>query len=202
MRKLLKWGASALRVAACRVANGGRLKVSAGRPLYLGRGARVHVAKGAVCEIGSGVYLSRGCLLQVNEGARLSVASGVFFNENVRVVVQESVEIGEDTLFGPNACVYDHDHEFDADGVHADLNSAPTFIGERCWIGANALVTKGASVAGLICIGGVRRDPSFGRSGNLRRCACEKGQVGTRKESIIGRTMWASKETSLCTSLS
>ena len=154
MRKLLKWGASALRVTACRVANGGRLKVSPGRPLYLGKGARILVAKGASCEIGSGVYLSRGCLLQVNGGASLSVASGVFFNEGVRVVVQQKVEIGKDTLFGPNACVYDHDHVFDADGVHGDLKSAPTSVGARCWIGANALVTRGASVANRICVGG------------------------------------------------
>lgn len=154
MRKLLKWGVSALRVAACRISNGGRLKVAPGRPLYLGKGARIRVAEGASCEIGSGVYLSRGCLLQVNGGARLSVASGVFFNESVRVVAQERVEIGEGTLFGPNACVYDHDHVFDADGVHGDLKSAPTSIGERCWIGANALVTRGASVAGRICVGG------------------------------------------------
>lgn len=71
MRKLLKWGVSALRVAACRISNGGRLKVAPGRPLYLGKGARIRVAEGASCEIGSGVYLSRGCLLQVNGGAPL-----------------------------------------------------------------------------------------------------------------------------------
>lgn len=154
MRKFLKWGASALRVVACRIANGGRLKVAPGRPLYLGKGARILVSKGASCEIGSGVYLSRGCLLQANEGASLSIAPGVFFNENVRIVVQERVGIGEGTLFGPNVCVYDHDHVFDADGVHADLKSAPTTIGEHCWIGANALVTRGAIVADRVCVGG------------------------------------------------
>lgn len=154
MRKLLKWGASALRVVACRIANGGRLKIAPGRPLYLGKGARICVAERAFCEIGSGVYLSRGCLLQANEGARLSVASGVFFNENVRVVVQERVEIGEDTLFGPNVCVYDHDHVFDVDGVHDELKSSPVYIGERCWIGSNALVTRGVTVAERVCIGG------------------------------------------------
>lgn len=94
MRKLLKWGASALRVAACRIVNGGRLKISPGRPFYLGKG----------------------------------------------------------TLFGLNVCVCDH--VFDADGVHADLKSALTSIGERCWIGVNAIVTRGSSVAGRICVGG------------------------------------------------
>ena len=152
--KLIKWGISALRVAACRIANGGRLKIAPGRPLYLGKGVRIRVAKGAVCEVGSGVYLSRGCLLQVNEGARLSIGPRAFFNENVRVIAQERVEIGSGTLFGPNVCVYDHDHIFDTDGVHAGLRSAPTSIGERCWIGANALVTRGVSVAGRICVGG------------------------------------------------
>lgn len=152
--KLMKWGISVLRVVACRIANGGRLKVAPGRPLYLGKNARIRVAKGAVCEVGPGVYLSRGCLLQVNEGARLSIGPRVFLNENVRVVAQERVEIGPGTLFGPNVCVYDHDHIFDTDGVHADLSSAPAFIGERCWIGANVLVTSGVSIADRICVGG------------------------------------------------
>lgn len=152
--KLVKWGISAVRVAACKIANGGRLKIAPGRPLYLGKSARIRVAKGAVCEVGPGVYLSRGCLLQVNEGARLSIGSRVFLNESVRIVAQERVEIGPGTLFGPNACVYDHDHIFDTDGVHAELRSAPTSIGGRCWIGANTLVTRGASVACRICVGG------------------------------------------------
>lgn len=154
MKKLLKWGMSVLRVASCRFFNGGRLQVSPGRPLYLGKGARILVTKGAVCEIGSGVYLSRGCLLQVNEGALLSVGSGVYLNENVRIIVQEKVIIGSETLFGPNVCVYDHDHVFDSEGVHAELRSAPVSIGERCWIGANALVTRGSTLSDRVCVGG------------------------------------------------
>lgn len=43
--KALKWGASALRVAKMCVVAGNWLKIASGKPLYLGKGARVYWAK-------------------------------------------------------------------------------------------------------------------------------------------------------------
>lgn len=151
--KLFKWGASMVRVIGCRLSNRGRLKVARGKPLYLGKGARIHVEKNGVCRLGYGTYISRGCLLQVNGEGRLDVGDNVFFNENCHVVVQEKIHIGEATLFGPNVCIYDHDHIFDDCGVHSDLESLPVWLGARCWIAANAVVTKGVRVVDGVLVG-------------------------------------------------
>lgn len=123
--KAFKWGVSAFRVAKVRAAAGSRMKVAPGKPLYLGKGARV----------------------ALGEGASLVIEDGVYMNEGCRVTVVESARIGTNTLFGPNVQVYDHDHEFDKDGVRSELRHAPVSIGRRCWLCANAVVTRGCSIA-------------------------------------------------------
>lgn len=105
-------------------------------------------------EFGSGVYIDDSCRLQVCPDAHMSIGEGCYLNTNCRVVAVEDLNIGAQTMLGPNACVFDHDHVFDAEGVHGDLVSAPVVIGERCWLGANVLITKGVSLADKICVGG------------------------------------------------
>lgn len=145
--KALKWAASALRVAKVRVVGGNRLKIASGKPLYLGKGARVILGEGASLSIGAGVYLSPECFIQVNKRATLVLEDGVYMNEGCRVTVVESAHIGADTLFGPNVQIYDHDHEFDRGGVRSELLHAPVSIGHHCWLCANAVVTRGCTIA-------------------------------------------------------
>lgn len=153
--KLLKWSASAVRVAGSKIRLGRRLVLPhGGKPVYLGRGARLAVAEGGVMELGRGVYVDDRCRLQVSAGARMALGEGCYLNTNCRMVAAEDIAVAGHTMFGPNVCVYDHDHVFDAEGVHGELVSAPIRIGQRCWIGANSLVTKGVSVADRICVGG------------------------------------------------
>jgi acetyltransferase-like isoleucine patch superfamily enzyme len=154
IRKFIKWSASMMRLIVCKLVCGRKLKLSSGKPLYIGKGARVLLGEDSACELGEGVYLSRGCLLQVNVGARLQIADNVFLNENVRIVANESVFIGSNTLFGPNVCIYDHDHVFNEQGVSEELVSSPVVVGERCWVAANSLIVRGVSVADSVLIGG------------------------------------------------
>lgn len=145
--KAIKWAAGMARSARARAASAGSVEVAKGKPLYLGKGARLSVADGATCRIGEGVYLSPGCVVEVLPGASLVLGDGVYMNDGCRVVVAESVEIGAGTIFGPDVKVYDHDHAFDADGVHGELVSSPVSIGGGCWLCANSVVTRGVRVA-------------------------------------------------------
>lgn len=185
--KLFKWSASAARVAVAKMRLGRRLQLPhGGKPVYLGRGARLVVAEGGVLELGRGVYIDECCRLQVSTGAHMSLGEGCYLNTNCRVVAVEDVRIGDRTMFGPNVCVFDHDHVFDADGVHGELVSASISIGLRCWLGANALVTKGVAIADRICVGGgvvvtrslVEPGVYVGTPARLvRRTVCEGGGV-------------------------
>lgn len=64
-----------------------------------------------------------------------------------RELPRDGERVGADALFGPNMQVYDHDHGFDKDGVRSELHCASVSIGQRCWPCANAVVTRGCSIA-------------------------------------------------------
>lgn len=153
--KLTKWGASALRLIVAKIRLGKRLSLCLnGKPPYLGRGVRLCAKKGGRIRLDSSVYIDDHSRLQANEGGCLVVSEGVYMNTNCRIVAAERVDIGAHTMLGPNVCVFDHDHVFDAGGVHAELKSSPVVIGQRCWVAANALVTKGVTVADGTLVGG------------------------------------------------
>lgn len=160
LSKLLKWGSSYLRLLIAKAALGRKLAISqkwlsrGGKPLYIGNGARIRIAKGASVYVGSGVYLSEGCLLQALPGAKIVIEDNVFLNANTRIVASESVTIGAETMFGPNCAVYDHDHVFDMNGVHPELIAKPVVIGARTWIAANCLITKGVTIADCCLVAG------------------------------------------------
>ena len=155
LSKMIKWTASAVRLTALKAGLGPKVSwPRGGKPVYIGRGARIRVAEGGRLDVGAGLYLSENCLVQVNPGARAVLGEGVFMNANARIVAAESVRVGDHTMLGPNVCVYDHDHAFGKDGVSGVLVTSPVEIGERCWMGANSLVTRGARIADRVCVGG------------------------------------------------
>lgn len=163
--KLLKWSASAMRVAAAKIRLGSKLQLPrGGKPVYLGRGTRLVVAKGGCMKLGRGVYVDDRGRLQVSANAQMSLGEGCYLNTNCRMVAAEEIVVGAHTMFGPNVCVYDHDHIFDAGGVHGDLLKKPIAIGEHCWIAANSLVTRGVAIADRICVGGGLSSPALWRS--------------------------------------
>lgn len=178
LSKMLKWSASAVRLAALKVGLGAKVSwPHGGKPVYIGHGARIRVAEGGRLEVGAGLYLSENCLVQVNPGARVVLGEGVFMNANARVVAAESVNVGDHAMLGPNACVYDHDHAFGESGVSGDLVTSPVEIGDRCWIGAYSLVTRGVSIADRICVGGVGHHSLPGGDWRLRRRSREARQT-------------------------
>lgn len=177
LAKFVKWFASFLRVAATRIYLGSRVSwPKGGKPIFIGRGACIRVGAGARLILGESFYLSENALIQVNPNAQVEIDDCVFLNSNARIVSAEHIKIGRNTLFGPNCCVYDHDHVIDSDGVHAQLMTTPVVIGSHCWVGANSLVTRGVRIADRACVGGVCRYalPQGGR--RLCRRSCQAHQ--------------------------
>ncbi len=97
----------------------------------------------------------------VGENANLMIEKGVFMNNQCSVNALESVSIGENTLFGENVKIYDHNHkitespEFNIE--KREFISAPVKIGKNCWLGSNVVVLKGVtigdnSISGAGCV--------------------------------------------------
>lgn len=77
----------------------------------------------------------------------MDIGSNVGFNRNCIVICRERITIGEKCVFGPNVVIYDHDHLFNTDGIKSnEYKSSPILIEPGCWIGANAIILRGATI--------------------------------------------------------
>lgn len=56
-------------------------------------------------------------------------------------------------MFGPNVCVFDHNHKFDMEGVKPEYSSGAIHIGKKCWIGSGAIILKGTTIGDGCVIG-------------------------------------------------
>ena len=93
----------------------------------------------------------------VQNQAELSIGNNVFFNNFCSINCLEKIEIGENTLFGENVKLYDHNHQYQTEPhfqvSHSEFNTAPIIIGKNCWLGSNVTVLKGVTIGDNCIIG-------------------------------------------------
>ncbi len=87
-------------------------------------------------------------------GGELSIGKNTTFNRNDIIISRDKITIGDNCSFGPNVCVYDHDHKFDKQGTkNRGYNTSPVIIEDNCWIGANVVILRGTHVGKGCVIG-------------------------------------------------
>lgn len=111
--------------------NGAELRI--GKNFKMRDGAKIRVRKGAVCLIG-------------NKG---------FVNSNNVIACHEYIKIGDNVQFGPNVQIYDHDHDYKAEGGirTGKFKSSPVIIGNNVWIGANSVILRGTEIGDNCVVG-------------------------------------------------
>ena len=72
------------------------------------------INKGKI-SFGRGFGVKKGTKI-ATRGGNISIGRGVNFNHNCMCISYDSIKIGDDCSFGPNVCIYDHDHAFDSNG--------------------------------------------------------------------------------------
>lgn len=117
-------------------------------------GTKIEVEKGGCLSFGKMVNIIRAHLI-VRGGAVLDIKNRVFMNAGVIVTCREKVVIGENTLFGPNVLIYDHDHSQDEFGniERKKFVTKPIVIGKNCWIGAGTTILKGTVIGDNSTVG-------------------------------------------------
>jgi acetyltransferase-like isoleucine patch superfamily enzyme len=99
--------------------------------------------------IGDYNAFTQGCWLWPEDtdfcGIRIRIGNWNYFNRNVMIDACGSVEIGDWNMFGPDVYITDSNHQFDCDFGPAELpmDRGTVVIGNRCWIGAKAIILKG-----------------------------------------------------------
>jgi acetyltransferase-like isoleucine patch superfamily enzyme len=77
----------------------------------------------------------------------MHIGSRVCFNRNCIIACRYRIKIGDRCLFGPNVCIYDHDHAYTSDGVSTtEFKCSEIIIEDGCWIGAGAIILRGTHI--------------------------------------------------------
>lgn len=98
--------------------------------------------------MGKNVLIQTNSILSSTNGGQLIIGNMVGINRNSIIMCHNNIIIGDNTIMGPNVCIYDHDHAFDSKkGVSRnDYKTSPVFIGKNCWIGAGTIILRGSII--------------------------------------------------------
>jgi acetyltransferase-like isoleucine patch superfamily enzyme len=109
--------------------------------------------------IGDNNAFTQGCWLWPEDtefsGIRIRIGNSNYFNRNVMIDACGLVEIGHQNMIGPDVYITDSNHRFasDASPGRLPMHKGKVVIGNRCWIGAKAIILKDA-VLGDGCVVG------------------------------------------------
>src|SRR5947209_6785319 len=81
-----------------------------------------------------------------DHGLRLRVGANVFVNHGCTLNDMGGIEIGEDTMIGPNVSLITSGHPTEVAERQAGITLAPIQIGTNVWIGAGVTVLGGVTV--------------------------------------------------------
>ena len=108
-------------------------------------------------EIGSNNAFTQGYFLWPidtdGDDIRIKIGDNCYFNRNVMLDANNSIEIGNYTMIGPDTYITDSNHTF-GHGLSPSrqpMEKGTVKIGDNCWIGAKVVILKDV-VLGNYCV--------------------------------------------------
>ena len=141
----------------------------------------ITVDRGGSLHIGKNFKMRGGSMLRVRKGANVRIGNNFGMGDRNIITCYESVEIGDNVMFGPDVKVYDQDHDFRAPGGIAagKYRTAPVKIGNNVWIGANCVILRGTEIG----------DNCVVAAGSIIKGVFEKNQMIHQKKETIVKTI-------------
>ena len=115
---------------------------------------KLHVVVDKQSQLGFGKKDSARMNLSIycNTGGKIKIGDNCFFNQNCILACKYDISISNNCIFGPNVCIYDHDHDYrNFTSMRDTFTCLGISIGEGTWIGANVTILKGA-IIGNRCV--------------------------------------------------
>lgn len=103
---------------------------------------------GGKLQIGKNFKMRDGAKIRVRKGAECVIGNNTSINSNNMIACHEKIVIGSNVELSPNVQIYDHDHDFRAEGGIGEkkYKTSPIVIGNNVWIGANTVVLRGTTI--------------------------------------------------------
>lgn len=107
---------------------------------------KINIDNNGYVAIGKFMMTTGPCYIKCDNGGELHIGNNCFMNHNVSITSNKSIDIGDYVNIANNVVIVDHDHIVTHDGVLGDVISSPVIIGDRVWIAANCVITKGVTI--------------------------------------------------------
>ncbi len=129
--------------------------VKIGKWIRIFNGASIRFYSGCKCTIGNRVKIDKGAIVASLKNSELYIGNNVGIGAYNIIACHSKVEIRDNTILGPNVCVYDHDHIFSSElGVNPkEYRTGDVVIGKKCWIGAGTIILRGTTIGDNCLIG-------------------------------------------------
>ncbi|MCM1458712.1 MAG: acyltransferase [Bacteroides sp.] len=116
--------------------------------IFLDRFFTLELAKGSKLIFQGKVNISKNCRICVRDGATLKIGAGIFMNDGCQIICRDKISIGNNVQFGQNVLIFDHDHDYKAEGGVAEgkFKCGEIEIGNNVWIGANSVILRNTKI--------------------------------------------------------
>ncbi len=151
MKKYFVCLISIIGLAICKLLYGKRLVIG-GIPVRV-RKSNIDINLGGAISVGKMINISKDTKLISVNGGNLTIGDSVYFNRNCSIICRGNISIGDGCRFGPNVCIFDHDHQYGMEGVTDNYKIGDICIGDNCWCGANVVILRGSAIGEGCVIG-------------------------------------------------
>ncbi len=97
----------------------------------------------------------KGFSIMIGNEGRIHIGKNCFFNNYCSIASLGFIEIGDNSIFGENVKIYDHNHKFHKENTidSQGYSVGSVRIGNDCWIGSGSIILKGAVIGDGCVIG-------------------------------------------------
>lgn len=122
--------------------------------LRVGKNAELVTHPGCHINIQKGMSIGRGSLISVLPKGNFVIGAKVGIGSNCQIVCHHRIVIGDNTIFGPNVMLFDHNHQYDFEtGVkHRSFDVGEITIGKNCWLGAGCTILKDVRIGNNVIV--------------------------------------------------
>lgn len=123
-----------------------------GRTASIGCKLKLSVLRGGRITIAEKCGIDN-CEIVALNGGEVVIDEKTTLGSGFLAVSHKRIQIGKHCSIAPNVTIYDHDHNFNKNGIQPGYKTSEVVIGDNVWIGTGVIILKGTEIGDNCVIG-------------------------------------------------